>query len=43
LRLAPLGGEAIQGDEPAAWLLGGLGQALALLPLVAGQQGKYTC
>jgi hypothetical protein len=39
LRLASLGREAIQGDDHATLLLGGLSQAPALLPLVAGQQG----
>ena len=39
VRLAPLGREAIQGDDHAALLLGDLGQSPALLTLVAGQQG----
>ena len=40
MRLAPLRCEAIQGDDQAALLLGDLGQAPALLPLVTGEQGQ---
>ncbi len=40
MRLTPLGGEAVQGDDQAALFLGDLGQASALLAFVARQQGS---
>jgi hypothetical protein len=39
LRLTSLGRQAIEGHNQAALLLGNLGQAIAVLPLVAGQEG----
>ncbi len=39
LGLAPLRSQAIEGHDQAALLLGNLGQAIAVLPLVAGQEG----
>src|SRR6516162_2783698 len=39
LWLTALGCQAIEGDDQPALRLGNLGQSVALLPLVAGQQG----
>src|SRR5258705_12902318 len=40
LGLAPLRSQAVEGHDHAALLLGNLGQAIAVLPLVAGQEGQ---
>jgi hypothetical protein len=40
LRLASLRGQASQGHNHAALLLGNLGEAIAVLPLVASQEGQ---
>jgi hypothetical protein len=38
LRLAPLRSQAVEGHDHAALLRGNLGQLVAVLPLVAGQE-----
>jgi hypothetical protein len=40
LRLTPLRGQAVEGHDQAALLLGTLGEAIAVLPRVAGEEGQ---